>query len=90
MKAVNGVTFSAYEGEITALLGHNGAGKTTTMSMLTGMFSPSSGSAHISGHNIATDMDLVRQSLGLCPQHNMLFEDLNVLEHLRFFGMVRI
>ena len=88
--AVNGVTFSAYEGEITALLGHNGAGKTTTMSVLTGMFSPSSGSAVINGHNITTSMDKVRRSLGLCPQHNMLFEDLTVREHLRFFGMVRI
>ena len=41
VKAVNGVTFSAYEDEITALLGHNGAGKTTTMSVLTGLFSVS-------------------------------------------------
>ena len=89
MRAVNGVSFSAYEGEITALLGHNGAGKTTTMSVLTGMFSPTSGSAFINGHNIITSMDKVRQSLGLCPQHNMLFEDLNVNEHLRFFGMLK-
>ena len=90
VKAVNGVSFSAYEGEITALLGHNGAGKTTTMSMLTGMFSATSGSASINGHDISTSMDKVRRSLGLCPQHNMLFEDLNVFEHLKFFGMVCI
>ena len=88
VKAVNGVTFSAYEDEITALLGHNGAGKTTTMSVLTGLFSASSGSALINGHDIRNDMAAVRRSLGLCPQHNMLFEDLNVLEHLVFFGMV--
>ena len=90
VKAVNGVTFSAFEDEITALLGHNGAGKTTTMSVLTGLYSPTSGSAYINGHDIASSMDKVRTSLGLCPQHNMLFEDLNVLEHLIFFGMVRI
>ena len=105
MKAVNGVTFSAFEGEteilvnssnslvmsgeITALLGHNGAGKTTTMSVLTGMFGPSSGSAVINGFNISDNMAGVRQSLGLCPQHNMLFEDLNVSEHLKFFGMLK-
>ena len=90
MKAVNGVTFSAFEDEITALLGHNGAGKTTTMSVLTGLFSASSGSAFINGHDIGTSMSKVRRSLGLCPQHNMLFEDLTVREHLRFFGMVRM
>ena len=60
------------------------------MSVLTGLYSPTSGSAYINGHDIATSMDKVRTSLGLCPQHNMLFEDLNVLEHLIFFGMVRI
>ena len=88
VKAVNGVTFSAFEDEITALLGHNGAGKTTTMSVLTGLFSASAGSAYINGHDIGTSMAAVRRSLGLCPQHNMLFEDLNVLEHFVFFGMV--
>ena len=46
--------------------------------------------AVINGHNITTSMDKVRRSLGLCPQHNMLFEDLTVREHLRFFGMVRM
>ena len=50
LQAVNGVSFSAFEGEITALLGHNGAGKTTTMSVLTGMYSPTAGEADISGH----------------------------------------
>ena len=50
--AVDSVTFNAFEGEITALLGHNGAGKTTTMSMLTGLFSPTSGEAKINGYNI--------------------------------------
>ena len=58
------------------------------MSVLTGMFSPTSGTAYINGHDITKDMAFVRKSLGLCPQHNMLFEDLNVREHLHFFGMV--
>eukprot|EP00092_Neocalanus_flemingeri_P060351 GFUD01072319.1.p1 GENE.GFUD01072319.1~~GFUD01072319.1.p1 ORF type:complete len:1563 (-),score=388.51 GFUD01072319.1:54-4385(-) len=89
VKAVNGVSFSAYHGEITTLLGHNGAGKTTTMSVLTGLYSPSSGSAMINGHSINGSLDKVRESLGLCPQHNMLFEDLTVREHLVFFGMLK-
>jgi len=87
--AVNGVSFSAFKGEITTLLGHNGAGKTTTMSVLTGLYSPSSGSAELNGYNINEDMDKVRESLGLCPQHNMLFEDLTVREHLVFFAMLK-
>ena len=86
--AVDNVTFNAFEGEITALLGHNGAGKTTTMSMLTGLFSPTSGDAKINGYNIRSDMAKARDSLGLCPQHNMLFPSLTVFEHLIFFGMV--
>ncbi len=86
--AVDDVTFSAYKGQITALLGHNGAGKTTTMSVLTGMYSPSGGRAFINGFDIGTQMKKARKSLGLCPQHNMLFADLTVREHLIFFAMV--
>ena len=89
VRAVRDVSFAAFPGEITALLGHNGAGKTTTMSVLTGLFSPTSGEAMVGGHSIRDDMDEVRQSLGLCPQHNMLFEDLTVREHLVFFGMLK-
>lgn len=55
-----------YEGDITALLGHNGAGKTTTISMLTGLFPPTSGNAVINGYDILQNIDLVRQSLGKC------------------------
>ena len=87
--AVDDVSFNAYEGDITALLGHNGAGKTTTLSMLTGLFSPTSGDARINGFNIRTDMRKARESLGLCPQHNMLFPTLTVMEHMILFGMVR-
>lgn len=87
--AVDGVTLDIYSGEITALLGHNGAGKTTTMSILTGMFSPTSGSVYIGGYDIRDNLDKVRESLGLCPQHNLLFTDLTVLEHLLFFAMLK-
>ena len=89
MQAVDSVNFKAYDGQITALLGHNGAGKSTTMNMLTGMLKPSDGSAVINGYNITNEMDSIRQSLGLCPQHNMLFTDLTVDEHLIFFGMLK-
>lgn len=82
---VNQLSLNMYEDQITVLLGHNGAGKTTTMNMLTGMFSPSSGSAYLNGHDITTDTIEARKSLGLCPQHNVLIDDLTVKEHIIFF-----
>lgn len=62
-----------------------GCGKTTTMNMLTGMFSPSSGTAYIDGHDVTTNIAEARNSLGLCPQHNILINDLTVKEHLIFY-----
>nr|CAD7207372.1 unnamed protein product [Timema douglasi] len=87
--AVNNLTLNLYEGQITVLLGHNGAGKTTTMSMLTGMITPTSGTALIGGYDVRTDIEGVRASLGLCPQHNVLFEELTVREHLYFFSKLK-
>lgn len=86
--AVKGTTLDMLEGQITALLGHNGAGKTTTMSMLTGFIPPSSGTAYIEGLDIRTDLEEVRKTLGLCPQHDILFDNLTVKEHLEFFAKV--
>ncbi|XP_070561206.1 phospholipid-transporting ATPase ABCA3-like isoform X2 [Ptychodera flava] len=83
--AVDNLSLNMYEGQITSLLGHNGAGKTTTMSILTGLFPPTSGTASVNGYSILTDIDKVRYSLGLCPQHNVLFDRLTVKEHLEFF-----
>uniref|UniRef100_A0A8D8ZYL0 ATP-binding cassette sub-family A member 3 n=1 Tax=Cacopsylla melanoneura TaxID=428564 RepID=A0A8D8ZYL0_9HEMI len=87
--AVDNVSIDFYEGTITALLGHNGAGKTTTMSILTGMFPPSSGEVMVQNYNIFKHMDQFRDSLGLCPQHNLLFPYLSVIQHLIFFGMIK-
>ena len=79
-----------YKGQITALLGHNGAGKTTTMSILTGLFPPDAGSAHINGLSVMDDIDLIRRNLGICPQHNVLFDRLTVSEHLHFFARLKV
>ncbi|XP_041370956.1 ATP-binding cassette sub-family A member 2-like [Gigantopelta aegis] len=87
--AVNKLTLNFYEGQITSFLGHNGAGKTTTMSVLTGLIPPSSGYATVYGLDIRTDMDVIRQSLGMCPQHNVLFDKLTVEEHLWFYAMLK-
>ena len=58
-------------------------------SVLTGLYEPSSGTAEVYGQDIRTNMDNIRQSLGLCPQHNILFDLLTVREHLLFYGMMR-
>lgn len=87
--AVNKLNLNIFEDQITVLLGHNGAGKTTTMQMLTGMFQPSSGTAYLNGKDIRTEIDEARQSLGICPQHNILFDELTVCEHIEFFSRLK-
>lgn len=87
--AVKGLHLNMFDDQITVLLGHNGAGKTTTMSMLTGVFSPTSGTALINDCDIRTNIDGARQSLGLCPQHNVLFNEMTVAEHIEFFARLK-
>ena len=74
-----------YNGQIFALLGHNGAGKTTTISMLTGLIPPSMGRAQIFNKNLFSQMDSVRRFMGVCPQHDVLFDLLTPAEHLDIF-----
>ncbi|MBN3289285.1 ABCA3 protein, partial [Polypterus senegalus] len=88
-EAVKDLTLNMYEGQITVLLGHNGAGKTTTLSVLTGLFPPTTGRAYINGYDISQDMALIRRSLGLCPQHDVLFDNLTVVEHLQFYAQLK-
>ncbi|KAM8733143.1 phospholipid-transporting ATPase ABCA1b isoform 2-T2 [Acanthopagrus schlegelii] len=87
--AIDGLTLGFYEGQITSFLGHNGAGKTTTMSILTGLFPPTSGTAYILGKDIRSELSAIRQSLGVCPQHNVLFSMLTVEEHIWFYGRLK-
>ncbi|XP_056441789.1 phospholipid-transporting ATPase ABCA1-like [Gadus chalcogrammus] len=87
--AVDGLTLGFYEGHITSFLGHNGAGKTTTMSILTGLFPPTSGTAYIMGKDIRTELSSIRQNLGVCPQHNVLFSMLTVEEHIWFYARLK-
>ncbi|XP_075241054.1 phospholipid-transporting ATPase ABCA1-like isoform X2 [Convolutriloba macropyga] len=87
--AVNGLSINFYKNQITSFLGHNGAGKTTTMSILTGLFPPTSGTGFVNGLDIREHMDVIRQSVGMCPQYNVLFGNLTVMEHLRFYGRLR-
>nr|XP_023696048.1 retinal-specific ATP-binding cassette transporter isoform X3 [Paramormyrops kingsleyae] len=87
--AVDCLNITFFEDQITSFLGQNGAGKTTTMSILTGLFPPTSGTAYINGKDIRTDMDSIHQSLGMCPQHNILFNQLTVEEHILFYSLLK-
>uniref|UniRef100_A0A663MFR7 P-type phospholipid transporter n=1 Tax=Athene cunicularia TaxID=194338 RepID=A0A663MFR7_ATHCN len=87
--AIDGINITFYEGQITAFLGHNGAGKTTTMSILTGLFPPTSGTVLIGGLDIQIHMDSIRHRLGMCPQYNILFNHLTVAEHILFYSQLK-
>ena len=86
--AVKGITFDIKEGEIFSLLGPNGAGKTTTISMLSTLYSPTSGDATIGGHSISKDPMAVKQVIGVVPQDLALYEDLTAKENLVFWGQM--
>ncbi|PWA21189.1 hypothetical protein CCH79_00009352 [Gambusia affinis] len=87
--AVNHLNLKFFEGQITSFLGHNGAGKTTTISVLTGLFPPTSGTVYVKGMDIRYDLDIIRKTLGVCPQHNVLFDMLTVEEHVWFYGCLK-
>ncbi|XP_057718264.1 ABC transporter A family member 1 isoform X1 [Arachis stenosperma] len=87
--AVNSLQLTLYEHQILALLGHNGAGKSTTISMLVGLLPPTSGDALVFGKNIVSDIDEIRKVLGVCPQHDILFPELTVREHLEIFAILK-
>ena len=87
--AVESVSLDMYEDQIFALLGHNGAGKSTTISMLTGLTAPTAGEAWAYGHSITDDLPALRRSMGVCPQHDVLWPDLTVGEHLEYFARMK-
>ncbi len=84
--AVDAVTFEAERGEIFGYLGANGAGKSTTIRMLTGLLTPTSGTATVAGHDVASSPEAVKASIGYMSQKFSLYLDLPVIENVLFFG----
>ncbi|CDY31786.1 BnaC01g27420D [Brassica napus] len=78
-----------YPGECFGMLGPNGAGKTSFISMMTGLLKPSSGTALVQGLDICKEMNKVYTSMGVCPQHDLLWETLTGREHLLFYGRLK-
>ena len=86
--AVKGLTFNVVEGEIFSLLGPNGAGKTTTISMLSTLYTPTSGDATVGGHSVTRQPMTVRNLIGVVPQDLALYDELTARENLVFWGQM--
>ena len=84
--AVDGISFSITRNEIFGLLGPNGAGKTTTISILCGLFPPSSGKVLIDGKNLHTELSSIKNMIGIVPQDIALYPTLSARENLAFYG----
>ncbi len=87
--AVNGVDMNIPAGEIYGLVGADGAGKTTALRLLVGALSLTSGEASVCGHSIESQVEQARANIGYLSQRFSLYEDLTVLENIRFFAEVR-
>jgi sodium transport system ATP-binding protein len=86
VKAVDGVSFTARDGEITGLLGPNGAGKTTTLRMLYTLMKPDRGQVLVEGVDAATDALTVRRQLGVLPDARGLYKRLTARENIDYFA----
>ena len=87
--AVEDLSISIAPGEIYGLVGPDGAGKTTTLRLLCGALRPDSGQAHITGFDVLRQSEQARSQIGYLAQRFSLYEELTVLENLRFFAEVR-
>ncbi|CAI5478439.1 unnamed protein product [Closterium sp. Yama58-4] len=87
--AVRAMSLALSRGECFGMLGPNGAGKTTCIHMMIGLVKPSSGTAFIEGKDILEEMDDVYTIMGVCPQHDLLWEQLTGREHLYFYGRLK-
>jgi drug efflux transport system ATP-binding protein len=87
--AVDDVSLQIKAGEIYGLVGADGAGKTTTMRLLVGALLPDEGNAAVCGYDVIRKTELARSQLGYLSQRFSLYEDLSVLENIRFFAEVR-
>ena len=84
--AVDHVNLEIAEGEIFALVGPDGAGKTTTMRMLCGLMDPTEGRAVVAGHDVAKEVEAVKDQIGYMAQRFGLYTDLTVAENMAFYA----
>lgn len=87
--AVRGLSLALPKGQCFGMLGPNGAGKTSFISMMVGLTKPTSGTAYAHGLDIRMDMDDIYTNMGVCPQHDLLWETLTGKEHLFFYARLK-
>ena len=87
--AVDGVSLQIKPGEVYGLVGADGAGKTTTMRLLVGALKADAGEVNICGYDINRQTENARAQFGYLSQRFSMYEDLTVLENIRFFAEVR-
>lgn len=86
LTAVDHISFDVLEGEIFGFLGPNGAGKSTTINMICSLIKPDSGAIELDGQDVHTAGNAVRQKMGVVPQDVALYEEMNAIENLSFWG----
>jgi len=86
LTAVDRLNLEVPQGEIFGLVGPDGAGKTTTLRLLCGLMDPTEGQAWVAGHDVASEINRVKDSIGYMAQRFGLYVDLTVGENMRFYA----
>lgn len=86
VSAVKELSLTMERNRVFCVLGHNGAGKTTLLNTLTGLHNPTFGEAFVCGHSIRTEMPAIQRLMGICPQHDVLWDDLTAKQILQFYA----
>ncbi|MHC1784531.1 MAG: ATP-binding cassette domain-containing protein [Anaerolineaceae bacterium] len=89
VQAVDDVSLSIFPGQIYGLVGPDGAGKTTTLRLICGAFKPEQGEVTLGNFSLAKEAEQVRSQIGYLSQQFSLYEDLTVMENIRFLAEVR-
>lgn len=87
-KAVDNISFKVKTGEVLGFLGPNGAGKTTTMRSITTFLHPDEGEIYVGNFSLSKDPEKIKRSIGYLPEENPLYEDMPVLDYLRFVANI--
>jgi ABC-2 type transport system ATP-binding protein len=88
-RALSDLSFQVRRGEILGFLGPNGAGKTTTMRILTGYLRPTGGSVEVAGHSVLDNPIAARRRIGYLPENAPLYEEMMVVDFLRYTAELR-
>ena len=86
LKAVDGVSFQVFRGEVFSILGPNGAGKTTVVEIMECLRKPTSGAVTVLGFNVLTQAKEIKRRVGILPQDFNTYDRLTVKENIEYFG----